>query len=341
LAQTESPPATEQPNVQVPPQERADFLTRMSKIPVPTEGCFTAQYPLEKWEKARCGKPPKYRNSLARGKPRFVTVGGGIGYFAQVPGTISSATGSFDSVTVSKEYGTRFGGSALYPNTYTLQLNSNTFETRACNGQSNCFGWEQFIFSQSQCLPNTCIFIQYWLIDKKRPCPSAAWIYYPGSPTTASGCYLNSATAVVPPQPLTDLGELKLSGSVSDSDTVMLSTANGKVYAGKTSNLIDLRKGWSGAEFNLVGDCCDSEAHFTGGSNLALRLSTSYGSTTAPDCVTSFSGSTAERNNLQLAGPCTSSGGSATSIAFSESGGEPLQVVREFVRREREHKPRN
>src|SRR6266568_2762496 len=56
---------------------------------------------------------------------------------------IASATGSFDVVNVTSE--TNLGS----PDTYSLQLNSEYFDTPACAGAANpanCKGWQQFIY---------------------------------------------------------------------------------------------------------------------------------------------------------------------------------------------------
>jgi hypothetical protein len=315
------PSASQQSNPKIlSEQEREDFRLKMSKVPLPSKGCFIAHYPNATWQPVTCGTAPKYPNPVARGaRPTFV--GNGNDYFIQVTGNISSATGSFDSVTgVKTEYGARYGDeSTVYPNTYTLQLNANQFSTSACGGVPGCMGWEQFVFSQSVCTPNPtpCIFIEYWLLYHPSPCP-AGWIFYAGTP----GCFINTAFAAVPMPPLAQLQNLKLTGSVSGGiDTVTLSTASGDIVATAQDSILGLAAGWTGGEFNLVGDCCLSEAYFNSGSNLTVRLSASNGTTSAPTYTTSFSGATGETNNLNLTGPPSAIGGASPAIVFSESGG--------------------
>lgn len=333
-AQSAAPSSSqEQPSVTARPskQEMEDFRLKMSKTPLPSKkGCFTARYPNAIWQVANCGPAPKYPNPVARGaRPTFV--GRGNDYFLEVTtGNISSATGSFDNVTgVNQEYGSRLENlSTVYPNTYTLQLNANKFSTVACNGQPACSGWQQFLFTQSQCnpVPTPCIFMEYWLLYYSPPCPGgASWTYYPGTSGTVPGCFLNTAFALVPAQPLTQLGDLKLSGTVSGGiDTVMLSTASGDIAANAQDSLLDLASGWTGGEFNLVGDCCASEAYFNSGSSLTVRLSAANGTTNPPSCVTFFNGATAETNNLNLTGTCSQVGGASPAIVFMESGGGQL-----------------
>lgn len=257
-------------------------------------------------------------------------MGAGNDYFIQVTGNISSATGSFDLVTgVNAEYGSRGEVlSVVYPNTYELQLNANLFDTTVCGGAQGCMGWEQFLFSQSQCtpVPTPCVFIEYWLINHGSPCPSASWTYYAGSSTTAPGCFINTAAKLVPVQPpLAELGNLKLTGTVSGGiDTVTLSLPSGDIVGNAQDSILDLAAGWSGAEFNLFGDCCASEAFFNSGSNLTVRLSATNGTTNVPTYTTSFLGATAETNNLNLTGSISEVGGASPAIVFSESGGGKL-----------------
>ena len=90
---------------------------------------------------------PQRPYPLARGV-RPDTVGNGNDFSAQVSGSnplppISSAIGSFDSVT-GVESETDLGKA----NIFSLQLNTNTFNTSSCSGGA-CVGWQQFVFSNS------------------------------------------------------------------------------------------------------------------------------------------------------------------------------------------------
>lgn len=309
------------------PQARQAFHERMLTIKTPHPGCFVAKYPNPTWQETACGSPPKYPNPIPRG-PKPNNVGAGTDYFTS-ESNLTSVTGSFDSVTgVTNEYGSKGNDlTTVYPNVYALQLNSNIFSTPACVGSSNCSGWEQFIYSQSQCGTQACIFIEYWLLNHASPCPSTGgWFYYPGSATTTPGCYLNTTPALFPVQTLGNMGALRLTGQVSGgTDTVSVSLSNGDVPTISNPSIADLGQGWNGAEFNLVGDCCASEAYFTGGpATLVVRQSTQNGATAVPVCTTSFSGTTAEQNNLNLVGACTTISGASPAIVFTESGGSPL-----------------
>lgn len=323
--------------------ERQSFREKMLAIP-PGKGCFVARYadPHPHWEKVKCGNPPKTPNPMARGpKPKYV--GAGLDYFAQPSGGfITSATGSFDSVTnATAESGlTYHSPTVAHTNVFSLQLNANAFSTTSCSGSENCYGWEQFILSQTQCSGGPCIFIEYWLLNHASPCPSGqGWNYYAGTPTTVPGCFLNTTpTSVsVAVQPcctgkLADLADLRLSGTVSgNTDIASLQVANGDVYIANNPSIVGLGKGWTQVEYNLVGDCCAYGAYFTAGPvTMKVRVSTVNGTQNAPTCSTTpicaggFCGDTAETNNLNLTGSCSATGGTQPSISFTESGGGPL-----------------
>jgi hypothetical protein len=316
------PPAT---SARPSKQQMENFQQIMSRLSLPGKGCFAAHYPTPVWQPVTCGNAPKYPNPLARGL-RPAIVGGGNDQFIQVAGQVSSATGSFDSATgISAEYGLILGNtSSVSPDVYSLQLNANRFSTVVCGGVSVCTGWQQFLFSQSQC-NGACVFIEYWLLDYPSPCPAGNWIYYPGTATTAPGCFMNTTPTLLGPQPLADLSNLKLSGSVSNgADIVMLATGTGDISAASQDSILDLAQGWTGAEFNVFGDCCATEAYFNSGSTLTVRLSAANGTVDVPTCSSTFSGPTAETNNLNLVGSCSTAGGADPSILFSESGGGPL-----------------
>src|SRR5580700_10240513 len=73
----------------------------MSRTPLPKNGCFKASYPSTDWREVPCATPSSY--PLGRtgvGGNNSETVGGGSDdYAAWVPGPISTAEGSFVSVT--------------------------------------------------------------------------------------------------------------------------------------------------------------------------------------------------------------------------------------------------
>src|ERR1035438_7552893 len=74
----------------------------MSRAPLPQNGCFKASYPSTEWQEIPCTTPPSYPQPRRRGgNPNPDTVGGGgtNDFSAQVSGPISTAEGSFISVT--------------------------------------------------------------------------------------------------------------------------------------------------------------------------------------------------------------------------------------------------
>jgi hypothetical protein len=271
--------------------QREKFRTLMAGVKPPGHGCYKAQYPTPKWVKVNCGPAPKYPNPISR-VVRPNVVGSGTDYFTNVNGNIASATGSFDTVVnVGPEYGNKGGDlTTVAPNIYSLQLNANKFDTTACGGSAGCSGWEQFIYSQSQCGGGACIFIEYWLLEHKPPCPSdASWEYYDGSvKDTVPGCFLNTAIVSVPVQGYSDFGKIKLTGTANaDTDDVTLSTASGLVYVASNASVANLSQGWTGAEYNVFGDCCVAEAYFPSTASFTVRLTTTSASQAAPTCTNS------------------------------------------------------
>jgi von Willebrand factor type D domain len=273
---------------------------------------------------------------LARRAVQPFNVGDGTDFFAIVNGTtITSATGSFDSVTsVTDVFSQIFNGppNTVFDNTYTLQVNANRFTTPLCKGVAGCLGWEQFIFSQKSECGSPCIYIEYWVYNFNAACstlpavPGATWQTFGGSSNSAAGCFVNTPGTSVDAQPVADLGKLKLTGTVSSAgDTVQLATANGDVFGGANNLLPDfgLAQAWSGTEFNIFGDCCGFEAFLNSGSSATVRLAVSNGPLPT-QCATSFPFVTVETNNLDLLGTCSTVTSPAPAIVYTESGGGPI-----------------
>jgi hypothetical protein len=71
-----------------------------------------------------------------------------------------------------------------------------------------------------------------------------------------------------------------------------------KLIRDAENNVLNLAGNSSTAEFNIFGECCESQAHFSGGTALWLKTETEGATTSHPSCVrTSF---TSETNNLSL-----------------------------------------
>jgi hypothetical protein len=293
-------PATEQPRIA---QSQQEWRAAMSRLRMPKKGCFTSAYPRIAWEEVPCKTAPARPYAPAKGGQPFI-VGGTAGDFtAQVAGTLSSAVGSFDSIT------NVTGERDQDPNTYSLQLNTNRFTTNACVGAKNpaaCRGWQQFLYDTG----DGSVFMQYWLLNYGN-CPQG-W-----DQSGSSNCFRNSPAADVPAHPLADLAQLTLTGQASaGTDTVILTTGSGQIAASNQDSVLNLSLSWNVAEFNVFGDGSSRRAGFNPGSTIVVRLSVDNGTTNAPSCsVQSF---TAETNNLNLQFPCSTNGGASPAIVFTE-----------------------
>jgi hypothetical protein len=294
---------------------RRAWHATMLRTPLPKKGCFNATYPTTAWEDASCVQAPK----------RPYDVGNGTDFTAAVAAgnLISSATGSFDSVTgVTSETGTTFGANCASPvpnvaDTFSLQLNTNRFNSAACKGgAAGCQAWQQFLYSSS----SNIVFMQYWLIGYGPTCPSSAW----NSVNLLGGsCYLNSPAASVPAQTIANLGSMSLTATASAAfDTVKLLTT-GDVPSFSASNqdsVLNLAQSWGGAEFNVFGDSCSSQAVFNPGSTMVVRTEVNSGASIVPACqLNGFTGYTGETNNLNLVGTPAAASSSSPAIVFTQS----------------------
>lgn len=158
------------------PPSLAEWHKTMIQTPPGPKGCFEVQHPNTAWQEVPCapavdlgpmGIPPTHRapglSAAGAGTavPGFSAVGVGTG--APGPSTVGYGTGFLLSVADPNDtfswvegYFPQVGGVtsiSSYPgddNMYSLQLNTNTFTTAACNGAAdpaNCSGWQQFIYS--------------------------------------------------------------------------------------------------------------------------------------------------------------------------------------------------
>ena len=280
---------------------RESWREAIARTAAPYEGCFEAEYPATGWKNVSCVEAPD-KMYLPHGLARPETVGDGNDFAASVAGLMSSAVGSFPTVTgVTSEK----DGSA---NVYSIQLNSNFMSTAACNGHSGCLAWEQFVYSSQE----QSAFMQYWLIDYGNSCPSG-WNAYDGS------CYKNSAAVTVPKQPITSLAQLKLSGTAASggNDTLVFTTPTRAYSTTGKDSVTYLATAWKQAEFNIIGDGGGSKATFNAGSSVTVKVAVTHGSTAAPSCK-SNAGTTGETNNLTL-GACSAVAGATPYIQFKES----------------------
>ncbi len=264
-------------------------------------------------------------------------VGNGNDYAATSAGTIIGRTvGSFTSVAgLTSETGSATCLIVSGPNCYSLQANTqfygpvNTLYTG--HNTAYTYSWEQFVYSNdcvgSPTPTNGCIFIQYWLIFYGPTCPTtgppggSGWFNYAGS------CYANSAAALTPVVSATNLNKLSLAGFAnylgSGNDVPMLCISGGSCYSiAITDGVVNLYLNWQQTEFNVVGDCCGSQANFNPGTSILVSnaLTDQSGNPIASTCA-SGAGTTGETNNLYLQ-PCY---GGSSGISFVECLGSNNQ----------------
>jgi hypothetical protein len=297
---------------------------------MPKKGCFAATYPRKEWKEVRCVTPPQNPYQPATGRGPFQ-----IGGFpnnqvndvsALVGGLqISSATGSFDTVTgVISETGPTFGNqctlaNASVPNTFSLQLNTQFFTTAMCtNRGSNCQGLEQFLYSNTGA-----VFIEYWL-SPATSCPTG-WKPY------NNACYLPGPDSPpVPVQSIANLANLSLTGSASGAGDTAVLTVGGHAYATNTSlgNVLGLSGQWNEVEFGVFGDTCGSQATFNPtatagpqGAQIVVRTAIQDGTAKAPSCQ--VWGITGETNNLNFGptAPAPSGNPPALLVTQTSAGG--------------------
>ena len=322
----------------------------MSRAPLPAKGCFTSSYPDKTWRQVPCTTAPSHP-MLPRHGPVPETVGNGNAVSLQVPpgALIQWAVGSFDSVTgVTSESGPINNMGPPVPNAYTIQLNANPLTSKtACTGSPNtmCQGWEQWIFSSDG--TQAIVFIQYWLLNFNAPCPGGwnTFTFPPPAPPSSIFCWYNSRQASnVPFEPITNLVNLGLGGTVSaNGDTYSfwdLTSATGEIFAGTGENAVNAAASWNTAEFIVAGDGGGGNATFNSGSKIVSRVTVGDGSAVAPSCVPI--GFTAETNNLNF-GPTapvvpfptdpallfmeSSAGGAASNCAAASTAGAAPPAV--------------
>jgi len=308
-------------------------ITRMS---TPAAGCFQATFPSILWKQVSCSQVQPFSHPLPRrpdalgrlaltssdtGGGGTQTTGNGADYAIETSTLISSATGTFPSVTgvtSEKSVGVAAfgGGGILGANEYTLQVNSNYDKTTAaCKSHSGCTVWQQFLYSPDYSTKGkAAVFIQYWLLGYGgSSCPS-------GFGSDGEGdCYKNSSAVTAPDVPATQLANLKISGTATSggNDTVVFTNGTTAYSLTAKDSVLDVATAWDQTEFNVVGNAGGSEAEFNSGSSITVKLAVSDGSTATPTCA-SNAGSTGESNNLTL-GKCTATGGTSPSIQFTES----------------------
>jgi hypothetical protein len=288
---------------------------------LPQNGCFTVSYPGTTWKEVPCTAQTNAPHGPA-------VPGTGRQIRAGVSGTISVAEGSFPvvkGVTGVTNVLTKTDATAGQTTTtstagiFSLQMNSNHFNVPLCSGAadpSKCSGWQQFIYDS----PGS-VFTEYWLLDYNNKCPSTP----AGQPTwNTSGtvnCVLNSKGMSVPAQPITNLGNMILTGQAGNgTDTAVLSTGT-DIYVSSQPSTLNLGQSWDFAQFNVFGHNNGAEAVFNDGVSIVVQTMTDSASSTesAPACNQAGS-VTAESNNLDdVPNSCCPVGGVSPLIQFEES----------------------
>ena len=336
VAQPTAAPTGPTANQQLSPEEarlREEWRVSMPQIALPKKGCFESSYPNKEWREVQCSTTKVSYPMPPRSGPRPQIVGNNNDVSAKAPfGFISSATGSFDTVSgVTSESGPIANSGPSVANAYTLQLNTNFMSV--CSGSPNpgCRAWEQFVYENNPSVSR--IFIQYWLIQYNTTCPQGAgWQQQPVSGIPGINCLiknnsmgpvdLKDSQGQLIHQPITNLSQLSLTGSVDASGDSLFLFAEGKFFATKGDNPIDLAGGWRIAEFNVFGDGGNSagasQASFNSGSTIVPRTRITYGAGTgAPTCVAQ--GFTGETNNLSFGPTAPSASGPGPALLFAES----------------------
>jgi hypothetical protein len=309
FAQSSAPVAGSEPGSTQQPSARTLKTWRegMARVLAPKPGCFTASHPSTEWREIPCTHATETPHPSSSGPVR-PTVGNGYDVVAQVTtGTgnyISASVGSFDSVTgVTSETGDNG------PNSFTLQLNANTFGTPACSGAadpSQCQGWQQFYYSNT--FYNGAL-IQYWLLNYGPTCP-------PGWTNGGGGdCFMNSGVVPVPAQPIENLVNLSVTGQANANlnssivhgqgmDQMIMSTGSNLYAVQMPANILSLSQGWISTEFGVFGDGGRTKATFNTSPppTIVVRIGVANGTPTAPSCVNG-QGTTGETNNLQFGSP--------------------------------------
>jgi hypothetical protein len=284
----------------------------MAKSVPTTGGCFTVSHPSTTWVQVPCGKAPDHPlipAVPARGAVHPETVGSNSGdFFAQeLGGAISSAEGAFPVLS----------GVTSANESFSLQLNTQAANTGVCapNLQDPqppyCQDqWQQFVYSDGL------LFMQYWLIGMNAACPAGWGSFDNGG---QADCFRNSTNVVqVPAFPLSQLGEVVLTGvagKTTDSVTLAVGTT---LYSVSQSSLLGLWDWWNQAEFNVFGNGGGSEVVFDPGATVLVRqLVDGLQPSTSTTCGSgSFTG---ETNSLSLVpSSCCALPGPA-GIQFTES----------------------
>jgi hypothetical protein len=317
-------------------QEWKDAISQAAR---PGKGCATAAYPALHWTGAACASrparplpppvPPSPGSRPPTSGPRPQVIGNGDDVSARAPsGHISSAIGSFDSVTgVTSLSGPLFNSGPSLPNVYTLQLNTNPFPSSACAGSPNpnCQGWLQFAYENDGSSGG--VFMQSWLLEYNAPCPNGAgWNQFQFAGHPEIYCYQDNPGGHTPVanQPINsnaDLQRLSLRGTVSASGDKATLFVGATAFDASGNDAVDATNGWTMAEFGVFADGGNSAGggtvNFNSGAAVVARTWIDYGDHFAPICEAQ--GFTGEKNNLNFALPQPGASQPGPALIFRES----------------------
>jgi len=294
-------------------QTLEQWRDELSQIPQPKKGCFTAAYPSKVWQEIACTTPPAYPQTPRNG-PQPLTIGNGNNVLAEVSGSISSATGSFDSVTGVATVSSPIANTAPpVADAYTLQLNTNFFNSRLClnspSGPFVCQGWQQFVFENNGS-PAARAYIQFWLIEYNTTCPPGeGWNQFQFTGSMHTHCWKNNSMGAVPvpAQPIANLAQLSVTATSGGGHSSIIVSTGSNVYSVSDDDPLEIGSGgplarWQQAEFNVFGDGGNSDggsqASFNSGSiTIVTRTKIIWNSPgVKPGCL--VGGYTGETNNL-------------------------------------------
>lgn len=314
-AQDSSPPELKQ---------RTDWRIAMAQVPLPRKGCFQSSYPARDWREVACVEAPNYPMP-PKGGVRPLVVGNSNDVSARAPsGFISTAIGSFDSLTNVTSLSGPIGNSGpSIANAYTLQININFFNNSICSGAAvpaNCSAWQQFVFENNNASHRA--FIQYWIIQYDNTCPAGqSWNQIALDGHTY--CWKNNSGGAVGTnaQPVGNFASLSLSGNVTGSSDTVTVSDGANVWARNGDNAVAAASGWTIAEFNVFGDGGNSAsggmASFNAGADIVTRTRIFYGGRAAPVCTNQ--GFTAETNNLNFGPTAPTAAQPGPAVIFRES----------------------
>lgn len=318
------------PNVDPPQSDAASkeaWRRSMTSASMPKPGCFRATYPSTTWQEYPCtpttvGPLVPVHHSAG---PAPQLVGYDLDFVSQIiqPHVIPApaivwSEGSFPvtkNLTTVNDVcnGLVPGCIARGQGHFGLQMNTNTFFTKTCQGSAdpNCVGWAQFVFTTDSSanggFPG--VFMQYWLINFGQNCPTGGSVTWKSfNNKNAQGkdqwdCFTPFApVGFAPMLSITDLDQVVLTGTTGTTNTVFLfSPPNTLIANAGLDDAVGLNSGdWTETEFNLFGAGGGSEADLNFSANLTVQTLT-YPSfnpniTIATQCDgTSFTGETNNR----------------------------------------------